>query len=308
MRPRLRASRAGPAVGLCALGLTVCTWIAPTARAAELRIVVGIPPVAGMVRAIAGPDARVQVLLPRGRSPHSFTPALREVLALRRANVLIFAGLPFERALAGRLRDLAPQARVLELPVEPEAGASREQHAAHWWLDPLAAARAARAIGELLALADPPAAATCRARAARLAARLERLDALLRLRLAGYQGRLIVTSGELLEAVAPRYGLDVLAIEHEGKPPSLRQLVTLLARARAAGVRTIFVARGHPLRGAWAVAGELDAQLVVVDPLAEDVPRTIRTVFDQLVRALDAQRLARATPRTTDRAANRSAA
>ena len=67
-----------------------------------------------------------------------------------------------------------------------------------------------------------------------------------------------------------------MAIETDGKEPSPRRLVELVEEARRAGTRTVFVQRGEYDRPAQAIADELGAKLVALEPLAEDWPGTLR--------------------------------
>lgn len=263
----------------------------------RVRVVAGIPPVGWIVEQVGGERVAVEVLLPAGRSPHSFSPTLRQVAGIRGCRLLVSGQMPFERVLVAQVAQIAPQTRVLRLPVGRDA-AHETRHAEddpHWWLDPQQVAEAAGAVAAALEVVDPDGRALFTRRARRLAGRCERLDAWLRLHLAGQQGRVVVVGHPFVGALTARYGLRQVAIEDEGKPPTLRRLAALVRRCRRQHVREILSVRGHGLRAAWAVARECDARLVIVNPLAPDVLTTIRLVATRIAAGVDARDVARAS-------------
>ena len=67
-----------------------------------------------------------------------------------------------------------------------------------------------------------------------------------------------------------------MAIETDGKEPSPRRLVELVGEARRAGTRAVFVQRGEYDRPAQAIAQEIGARVVALEPLAEDWPANLR--------------------------------
>ncbi len=67
-----------------------------------------IAPITLFTRAVAGPCAEVRPLLPPGTGPHGFQSRPQDLLALRRAQVLVINGLGLEGFLQPLLRSAAP--------------------------------------------------------------------------------------------------------------------------------------------------------------------------------------------------------
>lgn len=166
--------------------------------------------------AVAGDCAEVRSLLPPGTGPHGFQSRPQDLLALRRARVLVINGLGLEGFLAPLLRSAASPSLTLidssrgvstlasdpeharehaPKPAQPEAGGHAHQpapqagdrhhhghqHGAganpHIWLDPLRAAQQVENIRDGLIAADPACAEGYRRRAAAATAALRSLDA-----------------------------------------------------------------------------------------------------------------------------------
>jgi zinc transport system substrate-binding protein len=85
---------------------------------------------------------------------------------------------------------------------------------------------------------------------------------------------------------AQAYGLKQIPIEIEGKEPKPAQLRELIERARQDGIQFIFVQPQFSAKSARVIAGEIGAQVVIADPLAEDWTANLRTVARKFERAL----------------------
>jgi zinc transport system substrate-binding protein len=65
------------------------------------------------------------------------------------------------------------------------------------------------------------------------------------------------------------YGLEELAIEFEGKEPSARQIKNSIDKAKAIGIREIFLSTRVNPKIASSVAGQIGALLVHADALSD---------------------------------------
>ncbi len=239
-----------------------------------------IGPVAWAVERIAGPRARVALLVPGGQSHEAFAPAPRQVEELMRAGVWFRTALPFEEALAARVARTAPRLRIVDVtagvrmrPAEAHAHEGGE-HAGeldiHVWLDPQNMKIHARAIRDELCALVPAGAEEFRANAAKLAAELDAADAAIAAQLAPFKGARMYVFHPAFGYFADRYGLVQRAIEVEGKEPTPRQLAEIVTRARADGARTVFVQAQFPARGARHIAEAIGAEVAELDPTAHD--------------------------------------
>jgi len=80
--------------------------------------------------------------------------------------------------------------------------------------------------------------------------------------------------------------LQQIPIEVEGKEPSPQALARIIDRAKADGVRVIFVQKQFSSTAAEQVARAIGGEVVAIDPLAEDFLGNTRQVAQALASAL----------------------
>jgi zinc transport system substrate-binding protein len=269
-----------------------------------MRVFVGIPPQAWLVERIGGPHVEVAVLVGPGRSPHTFEPTPMQMAGMAEARIFFSIGWPFEKQLLAKARAVNPALKVIDMregvplrwltraeleadrdepapaPAAPSAPAPGEAHAGeadpHVWLSPrnlkIMAVNACRA----LAAANPAHAAEFEKNLAALAADLDRTDAQVAAALAPLKGKDFFVYHPAFGYFADAYGLRQVPVEIEGKEPTARQLAALIDRAKAEGVRVIFVQPQFSAQSARAVAQAIGGAVVPMDDLAKDCLANLR--------------------------------
>jgi zinc transport system substrate-binding protein len=257
-----------------------------------LRVAVSVPPQAYFVDRIGGERVRTTVLIPPGTDPHAWEPAPRQIAGLDDADLFVAIGHP-AFAFEDRLLEAARRRRAGAVLLTMSAGIpllgpgdGGIEGDPHVWLAPSTVTIAARNIADGLARVDPPGAAHYRRNLEALLAQVEVIDGRLQEALAGKRPRTLLVDHPAWGYLAQDYGLEQLAVEREGKEPTPRQLVELLQRARSRGVRTVFVQEGSSPRAAYAVAAELGARVVPLDPMAYDWVANMERVASALAEAL----------------------
>jgi len=246
---------------------------APQGTAAFNRplVVATLPPLAWFVERIAGDRVELVTLLPNAASPELYEPALAQLAALDRANLVVEVGHPhlaFERAwLDPVLDDRTDLTRVSFWD-----GEAAHAHEPHVWLSPLRALPGVARLIDALArqLADPEAAAALRQQGVGLLREMRQLDLDLRSQLAPFRGRTFVVFHPAWEAFAEDYGLEQVAVEHDHKTPGPRELARVIERARDAGVRYVFAQPQFDRAPAVLVAAEVGVEVELLDPFARD--------------------------------------
>lgn len=313
-RPNRALFAALPSALLTAL-LSACSGSAsppPEAEDGPIPVAASVPPAGWLAERIGGERVAVTTLLPPGRSPHTWEPAPRELMALSRARLVVVVGhpaLPFEdRLLAAARRDGEPLVVAISDGIEllPDTGhdhegddehghgegrADRSRLAAtdpHVWLDPEAMRAAAGRIAGALSALDPDHAGEYSERLAALEAEIAALDRDLRALLEPLPERRFLAYHPAWGYFAARYGLVQEAVEVGGKEPGTRGLVERVAAARARGARTVFVQASDSGRGARVIAEEIGGEAVTLDSLAYDWDDNLRRVAAAMAAALGA--------------------
>lgn len=269
-----------------------------------LLVAVTVPPQAYLVERIGGERVTTEVLMPPGSSEESWSPSPRQMVALTRADLYVLVGHP---AFAAERRHVTPvladnpQVPVvdmsagmgLELDEHHQHDAEPEDHThaggagdPHVWTSPRLMRAAAVTIAEALARRDPQASAAYGVRLAALLDEIDALDAEIRRELSGLSRRRFLVTHPAWGHLASDYGLVQVAIEEEGKEPSPAHLVALAAEARAEGVPVVFTQKGFPENAAHAVAREIGARAIPLDPLARDWLDNTRKTARSLAAAL----------------------
>ncbi|MDB2476108.1 zinc ABC transporter substrate-binding protein [Paracoccaceae bacterium] len=81
----------------------------------QLRVVVDIPPVHGIVEGVLGSNASITTLISRGIDPHNYTMKPSHAAALSEADLIVLIGESLTPSLAEKLPSLASDAQIIEL-------------------------------------------------------------------------------------------------------------------------------------------------------------------------------------------------
>lgn len=242
----------------------------------KLHVFVSIPPQKFFVERIGGERVEVSVMLEPGHAPETYEPPPRKIAALQSARLYILMNVPFERGWRDVLPAEGAQFTVTDSGL-PTADPS-DHDDPHAWVAPQDARRIAGVILEALLSADPPGADTYRARHEDLLVELAALEHEVRERLAHPRTRYFIVSHASLGRFAEAFGLEQIALEEGGKEAGPRRLAAIIDLARRERIRTVFVQSQYRSGAARTLARELGADVVEIDPLAEDYVAGMRAI------------------------------
>jgi len=262
---------------------------------AALSVFVSIPPQAYSVARVGGERVTVGVLVRPGQSPATYEPTPTQMVALTEADVFFRIGVPFENGLMARLEASTPDLNVVDtrrgIDLRPmDADGHGDAHEAakdpHIWLAPQLVIVQARTVCDELRRLDAAGAGEYEANLQALVADLEALDREIAETLAPLRGGEILVFHPSYGYFADAYGLKQVAVEVEGKEPSPRQLQAIISRARDRNVRVIFVQPEFATTSADAIAREIGATVVPLDPLARDYMANLRDMARRIRESL----------------------
>jgi len=261
------------------------------AQDAGLSVVVSIPPQAFLVERLAPERTAILVLVGPGQSPETYDPTPAQMTELANADIYFRIGLPFEDRLLEKLSTIAPnlavvdtregiELRHIEGHTHAEGG---EGHAAgqldpHIWLAPRLFRVQALTVANGLKRLLPDSAAAIEQSLSGLLADLDELDSEIAAMLKPFAGEAFYVFHPAFGYFADAYGLRQVPIETGGKEPAPQQLATLMENARASGARVIFVQPEFATAGAEAVARQVGATVVPLDPLSRDYIANLRGI------------------------------
>jgi len=267
--------RLGRLVWILALAWGGCAPV-ETPRGNVPVVVVTIFPVADLAARVAGDALRVETLLPPRASLHTWEATPGQIRMLHRAAGYVTVGGGLDGWLEGLGEDTPGLATLrltdgLTLRRSHNAHEGDETGDPHVWLDPILVRDELlpRLTAFLAGLVPEAQAAGVRARGAAMADSLTALDAEIRGRLAGLPRRGFIATHEAWTYFAERYDLHDLGSLYEGPghEPSAKGLARLVDAARATGLGAVLTEPQLAETAARALADEVGAEVVLVDPL-----------------------------------------
>ncbi|MCK4412536.1 MAG: zinc ABC transporter substrate-binding protein [Candidatus Eisenbacteria sp.] len=283
------------------------------------EIFVSIPPQASIVEAIGGEQVNVQILVRPGQDPHTFSPTPKQVVALGRAEIYFYIGLPFEEVLLSRVSAGHEHLTIVDMgsriekrmmatahhhhaeaasdgPVEEQdhhdhlgahsAHETNQHPDPHIWLSPPLLETIARNVAEALTASDPAHGDFYQQNLERFVQRVAETHARITRILEPCRGAPLFVFHPAFGYFADTYGLEQIAVETAGKDPSPRKLAAMIRRARQEGVRVIFVQPQFDRKSANAIAESIDGVVVPLNPMARDVLTNLEEIASQVEGAL----------------------
>lgn len=262
--------------------ISSCAGKVPEKSAGKFKVAVSLPPVGYIVSRIGGDALPVETLMKPGQSPHSFEPSPKQVVAISGANLYFTTAFQFEKTMEPKLKSANANMKIIDALRGQTLLSHDGEIDPHVWMSPAAALKLSEVIHEELVAADPSARERYDAGFAALKSELEELDRDVSKTMSGLKARSFFTLHPAYGYFAGEFGLEQVAIEHEGKEPGQKTLAGIIERAIKDKAEVVFIQPQISDKGARAVADAVGAKLVTVDPLYENFIESIRTLAAEI--------------------------
>lgn len=235
-------------------------------------IAVTILPQKALVEAVCGDLAEVVTIVPPGNSPGNYEPTPKEMENFGRASVYFTIGVPTEKA---NILPKAEDMEIVDLPVKvaevyPDREFSPGKRDPHIWLSPRRAKVMVKVIAETMADLDSEHAQTYQDNAEAFMKELDRVDAEITETFAAIHNKTFIVFHPAYGYFADDYGLQMYALEENGKEATPQHLQDMIDLAKAGNIKAIFSQAEIDSKQPDAFAEEIDGEKVILEPLSDD--------------------------------------
>ncbi|MBM9604010.1 zinc ABC transporter substrate-binding protein [Desulfopila inferna] len=265
-----------------------------TSGAAETmpdQVFVSILPQKFFVEQIGGDTVDVQVMVQPGANPATYEPKPSQMVMLASSSAYFAIGVPFENVWLDKISGTNPAIKIIHTDEgidkiamdtshkhEDDTGGEHKQRHnlarkaqdPHIWLSPTLVKKQAAIIYSALVDLFPDKSSLFQTNYTRFTAELEALHHELQDLLKEHRGKRFMVFHPSWGYFAREYGLEQIAIEIEGKTPKPAQLAELIEYAREHEIKVVFAQQQFSQKSASIIAREIDGEVRVVDPLAEN--------------------------------------
>jgi len=261
-------------------------------------VTVSIAPLQYFVTELAGDMVHVNTMVPDGASPATYEPTVMQLKQLESSSLYLGIGhLGFELGWMQRIRSVNPEMKVRQLDSGLDLITGNDEHMddhghdgdhdhsgtdPHVWMSVNNARAMTVSICEELCRILPEHETRIRENLTGLQAELDFLDARITELLVGSGHGSFMIYHPALAYFARDYNLVQIPLEYGGKEPSPSYMRAMTDRGRELGINTILIQRQFDRRNAEVLAAELDARVVVIDPLAADWARQMIHIAESL--------------------------
>lgn len=273
------------ALGLMSLAIADDAGHDGDSQTGPISVTVSIVPQQWLVDSIGGDHASTSVMVEPGAFPGTYEPKPSQMRSLSESEVYFSIGVPFEDAWLARMRDAAPDMRVIDMAERVKRrtmgggyGGDGEAFDPHVWLSPMTTRTMASTVLETLTERRPGSAEYFRRNYAATIETINAVDADIAKDLASVPERTFMVFHPVWGYLADSYGLDQLMIEVDGDEPSPKDMQNIIDAARAHNIQVIFVQPQVSQRSARAIAEDLGGEVQSLDPLAYDWPENMRSI------------------------------
>jgi len=270
-----------------------CVWLTNVHAENKIIVFVSILPQQYFVQQIGNDLVDVRVMVGPGQNPATYEPTPQQMAALYKADIYFRIGVPFESAWLDKIK-LNNQNLIIVECCESISNLKGHDHShehntdydPHVLTSPKNVIKIAELIKNSLIKIDNKHSAAYEATEGSFKESLLRLDEVIKLKTKNLNSRTLIVSHPSWSYFADEYGFTQISIEREGKEIQASSLVDLIKTAKERNVKTIFVQPQFNDRAAKVVANELNAEVMMLDPLAFNYIDNMNRVTENIVKGL----------------------
>jgi len=272
-----------------------------------LTIAVSILPEEAFVKAVAGDLVRVVTLIPPGGSPTNYQPSPKEMTALQDASVYLSIGVPTEEGNIMPFVEDLENIQIIHLDqvvakVYPERyfgeddshhdeGDTQDQSGRdpHIWLSPSRVLVMIQEIVRVLSEIDPSHQKEYEANGAAYIKQLKAIDKEVQATVKGMDNKEFIIMHPSLGYFAEDYGLDMVAIEQDGKESTAAHLQEIIDYAKEHNIKVVFYQAEFDSSQAETIAEEIQGQVVELDILSLNYLDSLGSISSALASAQESR-------------------
>jgi len=245
---------------------------------ASMHVAVSIQPQKYFLEQIMGEESNITVLVPTGSSPATYAPKPSQLKALKKASLYFSIGVAFEKGWLPRFQSINEDMPIIDtcknITKRSISHTNGEHHHVgldpHIWLSPKLVMIQAKTIKDALSTYNPKQKEKYEKNYTAFIKKLEALDTKMKNILSPLKQKSFIVFHPSFGYLADDYGLTQIAIEKEGKEPSLRHIKRVIDYAKEKNIKTIFVAPQFSQKAATQIAKQVGAEVVTINPLAQE--------------------------------------
>lgn len=267
---------------------------------AKISVLVSVVPQKYFVEQIAGNTADVTVLIPPGANPAAYEMSPSGMRVVSGADVWFTIGLQREVTWTTEFASINEQLRMVStidgitrLPItrygltEHGAGTGPGDIDPHVWLSPEMVRKQAAVICETLSVLNPEEKDLYNANLDAFLQRIDGLQSEIHRLLEPYAGRGFMVFHPAWGYFADEFNLVQVPIEIAGSEPSPGEMARLIEYGLNSGIKIVFVSPQFSEESAEVIAGEMNARVVFIDPLASDWAENLLYVATEVAAAME---------------------
>lgn len=266
------------------------------ADTAKKTISVTIPPLKWIVNQIVGDDYEVNVLLPAGTSPETYSPTISQLTAVSNSDFVFTIGtLNFEQTLANSLKDNAKGQIIstsegislIEGTCSHAHHHDLEEHHSHHhsidphvWMSNNGLLKIIDNITNALVINNPDSLsyiANAERVKSQITAQMSKAEATF-----NNAPKSFLIYHPALGYFAEEYGLEQIALENEGKNPTPKSLAEIVEKVDDDNLTVLLYQQEYPEDIVKPVADILGVNLFQINPLSEDIVAELDRVINIL--------------------------
>ena len=271
-------------------------FCSPGANSAKLEVFVSILPQQYLVEQIGGERVIVRVMVKPGQSPATFEPSPKVMSLYSKSDVYFTIGMPFEQVWIKRVASLNQDISMVQTQPDKDNADGHESHELlpghhhsfdpHTWLSPVLLLEQAKIVVAELTRLSPQYKDYYLSNYKELSIKINVLHNELLMLFKENNKTNFVTFHPAFSYFARQYGLTQVAIEVDGKEPSAKQISRIINQIKEKKVKYILIEKQFNKVIPQTIANSVDAQLLIIDPLALDYLPNMRDIAEKINKAL----------------------
>ena len=257
----------------------------------KLIVAVGITPLKNFAEEIGGKNIEVSVMIPPGYSPSNYAPSPAEMRKLSEADIYLSLGMPAERTnILPKLNSFNNKIDLLRLDKLVNEKYSPRKFSnggldPHLWLSPNRVKYIVEIIAEKFAELDSEHKSYYMTRSKEYLNKLNDMDNYISEKLENLKTKYIIIYHPVLGYLTEEYGLEMKAIEKNGKKATPKRLTEIINLAKKENIKTIFRQSTIDSKQTKVIADEINGKTVQINPLSENYIKNMKRIADLIYKS-----------------------